>query len=336
MGHLEETVLNKEIRAPNLYDRWVDDIFIDAENEAYVIELKNKFETNSCLKFTYEIEKHRALNFLDVKIYRNEASYSTKVYIKDTNNGDCLNFQSICPLRYKEGVIKTFLHRAYTVCSDWKSLDQEINRIKQMLVNNNFPISLIDKEIKNFMNGKFKKEKQEQKDKIKIYFKGQMTSQYKQQEDQLKSIVKKNIVSNKIIIPTIYYKNKKLKNLLIRNQPTLDIDAVGLSKSNVIYEFTCPEVECNVNNKKVTYIGYTTNRLQQRLTQHYYSGAIRTHGQDYHNKRFSKQDMFGNTKSIANESCLNDLRILEALYIKERRPPINLKDEGITRTLFIF
>ena len=30
MGHLEETVLNKEIRAPNLFDHWVEDIFIDA------------------------------------------------------------------------------------------------------------------------------------------------------------------------------------------------------------------------------------------------------------------------------------------------------------------
>jgi hypothetical protein len=36
--------------------------------------------------------------------------------------------------------------------------------------------------------------------------------------------------------------------------------------------------------------------------------------------------------------CGNDrgLNIFEALYIKEEKPKINLKDEGITKTLYIF
>lgn len=124
MGHLEEKVFHGNIlHKPKLYDRWVDDIFVDSEDEATVLELKKKFEENSCLKFTYETEKDHIINFLDIKIKRNEDSYSTSVHIKETNNGDCLNFESICPIRYKEGLVKTFLHRAYTICSDWTSMN---------------------------------------------------------------------------------------------------------------------------------------------------------------------------------------------------------------------
>ena len=83
---------------------------------------------------------------------------------------------------------------------------------------------------------------------------------------------------------TIYYKTTKLKNILIRNQPKLSSSA-----SNVVYQFKCPVAECNVSN--FSYIGYTTNTVPTRMLQHYYKGAIRTHSQDNHDRRFSKQEI---------------------------------------------
>lgn len=77
----------------------------------------------SCLKFTYEIEKDAFLNFLDVKINRTNDKFQTSVFKKETDNGDCINYDGICPLRYKEGVIKTLLHRAYDICSTWVLFD---------------------------------------------------------------------------------------------------------------------------------------------------------------------------------------------------------------------
>ena len=76
--------------------------------------------------------------------------------------------------------------------------------------------------------------------------------------------------------------------------------------------------------------------MKERVQQHYYKGAIRTHGQDCHNRRFSKIEIFENTKVIKKDLNSNNLRILEAILIKERRPKINLKDEGFVRTLRIF
>ena len=97
--------------------------------------------------------------------------------MKDTNDDSCLNYNSICPLRYKEGLIKTFLHRAFALSSDWKSFHIEIKRIKELLVNNNYPIALIDRLTNNFINSKFTTNINNQEDAIiQLYFKGQMTS----------------------------------------------------------------------------------------------------------------------------------------------------------------
>jgi hypothetical protein len=79
--------------------------------------------------------------------------------VKSTSNNDCLNYESICPLRYKEGVIKTLLHRAYNICSDWQSFHSEVRRIKQLLVNNNFPLTLVDRIINNFLEVKMSADK---------------------------------------------------------------------------------------------------------------------------------------------------------------------------------
>ena len=141
VGHLERKVFrtNPEIK-PKTYVRYVDDTFGSFKSNEHVLQLKDIFEVNSCLKFTFEIEKEARISFLDVNVLRKDSSYETSVYVKTTNNGDCLNFESLCPMRYKEGVIKTFLHRAYNVCSTWNTFHSEVRRIKQLLINNNFPI----------------------------------------------------------------------------------------------------------------------------------------------------------------------------------------------------
>ena len=159
-----------------------------------------------------------------------------------------------------------------------------------------------------------------------------MTSAYSSQERQLKNIIKKHLKSEKRIKLCIFYKNLKLKNLLIRNQPVRQNSPS--EQSSLVYQFTCPEDGCSTINSH--YIGYTTCTLKKRMTEHFYSGAIRSHGQDEHNKRFSKEEILNNATVMKKDSSPLNLRILEALLIKKHRPSINRKDEGFTRTLGIF
>ena len=46
------------------------------------------------------------------------------------------------------------LNRAYTIGSNWDAFHAEVERLKQMFTNNNFPIKLIDETIKQFLDKK--------------------------------------------------------------------------------------------------------------------------------------------------------------------------------------
>ena len=333
MGHLESKALT-EIQFELSYCRYVDDIFITVASENNLKILKSILEEKSVLQFTYEFNNDHSLNFLDVhlEVNQNKTQFLTSVHVKKTNNGDCMNFISLCPFRYKIGVIKTLLHRAYNICSSWEYFHIEVDRIKQLLTNNNFPTNVIDKTINDFLNLKFKPKTMIKTNRIPLFFEGQMTSSYLHQEKVLKEIVSKYVLPTEnetSIVTTIYYKNRKLRQLLITNSPKRPTDLH--QQSSVVYSYNC-NAGCNANN----YIGYTTNTLGTRMRQHSYSGAIRKHHEEVHQKRVKYDEIILNTSILQRLRTRDDLLIMEAILIKEHRPIINLKDEGITKILKIF
>ena len=155
-----------------------------------------------------------------------------------------------------------------------------------------------------------------------------MSNQYGGKERQLSEIIKNNIISRDRLRLIIYYKSRRLKDFLIKNSPEIKVP------SCVVYRFTCNDVSCSAGNN--TYIGYTTQALKQRISQHYYSGAIKLHYQENHGRAISKEEMLINTKVLRRNRNADSLRLIEALLIKDECPLINRKDEGITKTLRIF
>ena len=87
MCYIENNVLPTMDNPPVVYARYVDDVFILTKNIQTLHELKEKFETSSVLRFTFEIEKKQSLAFLDVRIIRNNGRIHTEVYVKYTDNG---------------------------------------------------------------------------------------------------------------------------------------------------------------------------------------------------------------------------------------------------------
>ena len=67
MGNLENIILSND-QKPYTYARYVDDIFIEITSEEELIKLREKFEENSILKFTYEMNINNKLSFLDVML----------------------------------------------------------------------------------------------------------------------------------------------------------------------------------------------------------------------------------------------------------------------------
>ena len=116
MCHIENCIFqsNSSIK-PRTYVRYANDIYLNSDSEASVKLLKDTFEANSVLTFSYEIENNKSLPLLDVLVTDNNNNYQTSVYVKEINFGDCVNYNGVCPERYKISVIGTLLHRAYHI-----------------------------------------------------------------------------------------------------------------------------------------------------------------------------------------------------------------------------
>jgi hypothetical protein len=331
MADLEERILRSyPENAPLLYARYVDDIFLLVENSNQLVTLKTLFENNSVLKFTYEEEKNNKLHFLDVLINNMNGSISTSVYTKSTSTGDCINYNGICPERYKTATIKTLLHRAYTITDNWTVFHQEVDKIKQRLVNNNFPMCIIDEQVRKFISHMVEPGRgRNKKNKIHLYYESQLCTNYKLEEKQIANIVTKNVIpvnKDDMVQLNVFYKIGKLKNVLIKNNPHK-----RTAEFNVVYRYTCNEGECNSRH---TYIGYTEQTLQERFKQHQ---SVLKHLREEHNiRKIKPSDILQSVEVLYRGTGKQDLIVMEALYIATMKPTLNGQEEGRDRILKIF
>ena len=86
----------------------------------------------------------------------------------------------------------------------------------------------------------------------KIYFKNQMTNDYRREENTLKRIIYNDLKHHnqgKKIKFLIYYKNRKVKTLFIKNNSNKCKDDY-----NVTYMYSCNKVPCNTT--QTCYIGH--------------------------------------------------------------------------------
>ena len=335
MCDLENRAFSELQVKPIVYCRYVDDCFVSINNLAELESLKTYFEDHSVLTFTYEIEINKKLPFLDVLVERKDGELHTAVYRKSTNTGECINYNSICPERYKTAVINTFLHRAYTVCSTWELFHSEVSHIRKLLVNNNFPIGLVDETVKKFVDNKFQNNANAdnattEQQQITLYYRNQFTSNYKAEERTLKQLVRRHVEPsdpNSRVTLSVFYRNRKLRHILMNNRPNNQrVD------SRVVYDYKCPESGCNA----ATYVGYTTCTLTQRFYIHVQTGSIHQHNRTVHHSKPKTQQLLPRTSVLFRSRSTEELRIAETLLIKERKPLINQQDGGFTRTLKVF
>ena len=59
------------------------------------------------------------------------------------------------PLSYKIGLVKTLIHCAFKICSNWCLFHDKVNNIKKYLEKNSYAMSFIDREIKMYLEKQF-------------------------------------------------------------------------------------------------------------------------------------------------------------------------------------
>ena len=102
------------------------------------------------IKFTYEKQTENKLPFLDILISNNR-NLQTSVFHKKTYTGLLLDYFSFVPSSYKYGLIKTLIDRMYGINSTWASFDIDLKNFRQVLLKNQYPLTMIDNVIKKYL-----------------------------------------------------------------------------------------------------------------------------------------------------------------------------------------
>ena len=158
MGIYESKWLNEyNIKKPNFYLRYVDDILAAFDNEQDTLnclDFWNRRYLN--IKFTIGKQINHSIAFLDVFIWGvNNQNLTLQTYDNSTYTGLLINLKSFTSFSYKISLIKCLIDRSFKIRNTWNYFHNDIERIKSNLIRNAYPPFLIDKVMKKYLNYKF-------------------------------------------------------------------------------------------------------------------------------------------------------------------------------------
>lgn len=242
MNHLfNKVVKTLPFNIPFLFV-YVDDTVLAAPKGQLDLLLNSFNSFHPSLRFTMETENNNKISFLDTELHhQNDGSILINWYSKSTNSGRLLNFHSNHPISNKVGIVNGLLHRAVKLSSPQFHHDN-INRVKTLLKNNNYPSNFINRNISKFMS----KTPPITKPNFK-YFRFPFI-------DGLSQKINKCFKNNDT---KLAFYNPKTTNIFFT--PLKDKIPPD-KKSNIIYKIPC---QCDK-----TYVGQTKQYLQSRLQQH--------------------------------------------------------------------
>ncbi|CAF3835154.1 unnamed protein product [Rotaria sp. Silwood1] len=147
MSNLEENINNYKGKKPDIYYRYVDDIFMIMNGTQKDISNFKKFMNNleKTIKFTVEVQEENKLPFLDVMVERENNLLITYVYHKPTDTGLYMKWTSNQPKQYKINLIKCLCNRAVRICSSDALLKKELDYYNKTFLANGYPLNIIKK-----------------------------------------------------------------------------------------------------------------------------------------------------------------------------------------------
>ena len=250
VGFQESRLFDNTVKT-GVYFRFVEDTFAIFGSELDCDHFKGKLTLlHPALKLTVEKEQNNSLNFLDVLVEKDGIGLLTSVYRKPTFTGQYIRWNSFSPKTRKVSLIKTLVHRALMICSKTK-LGSELDKIKQMLIENGYPadvlLSCINQKLANVAA-----EKTFGPEKCPVYLKlpwiGTVSSKF---ENQINKAITSCFYAVK---PRVVYSTRvMLQSAKKDSVPTTQ-------KSCVIYEFS---YRCEAR-----YVGRSKQKLTHRIKQH--------------------------------------------------------------------
>ena len=109
--------------------RYVDDLFLTFDDPNHIDHVFCTFNSiHQKIKFTKENEVTNKLAFLDVQITKNSNCIETSIFRKNINLGIYTRWDSYVPNPYKQNLVWTLLHRAYSICNSAQLRKKKISK----------------------------------------------------------------------------------------------------------------------------------------------------------------------------------------------------------------
>ncbi|CAB4030847.1 Allatostatin-A receptor, partial [Paramuricea clavata] len=215
---------------------------------------------NNChpsLNFTMECEVDGKLPFLGMEAIRTHGHIETKVYVKPTNTGLLLHYQSHVDRRYKKSLITTMLNCAFRLSSSWKHFVEECDRLKSVFANLRYPLRLVDSIISEFVTKKYAEMNSTTPTE---YVKRDVICVALPFKDQKSSdIVRRQLAGLGTVIGRALepvFKSRKIKEVKVHKmKPPI------VNQQRVVYRYKCDLCDAD-------YVGYTSQHLHQRIDEH--------------------------------------------------------------------
>ena len=138
---------------PVYYKRYVDDVFMLFNDQKDVLKfLRYMNSRHQSIEFSKVEETEGSIAFLDVNLVKTQGKFVTSIYRKETFSNVYSNYLSFIPREYKRGLLNTLLYRGYAISSSYTIFHAEIQKLKEILVKNAFPLFFIDNSIRKFLN----------------------------------------------------------------------------------------------------------------------------------------------------------------------------------------
>ena len=322
MCSLEERLV-KQKQMPSFCRRFVDDTITKQSSAKSANEFLSTL--NNChpsLQFTMGIEVDgKLLPFLGAELIRKDDRLESKVYIKPTNTGLLLHFDSNVDMNYKKALFVTMLNCAFQLSSTWKYFTEECERLREVFLRLRYPPCLLDSIFSSSINKKHQTTtesapvNQEEKESVlllQVPFKSQKSADVLRR--QLNSLC--NLVGTRI--QPVFSSKKIAKEFRIEEtKPPL------VNRQCVVYKFQCDLCDAD-------YVGYTCRHLHQRIEEH--KGSMIGQHMIEHGENTARVDgCFEVLKKCRSKfECL----LFKMLFIKDIQPSMNKQLDSIRAKLF--
>jgi len=293
--------------------RYVDDVFATLrckEDADGILEFLNSQHPN--IRFTIELEENGQLPFLDTLVKRCIGKSVTTVYHKKTFTGVYLNWTSLTAKRYKIGLIKCLTKRVLRICTTEEDKDQELRKLKLILLRNQYPAEVIDREMDNCIKRHPQRETTQQppEDTRRKKF---IVLPYTNRTCEVFAEQIRNLVNNtfpSIDLNVAYQAPKKIGDFF----PYKDKVELPEEQANVVYHLKCTQCEAD-------YIGKTKRILVHRLKEHDKGETSACHRHSLENPGHLMD--YENVNVIDQASNDMKLKIKELLHIIQKKPTLN-------------